>query len=154
MMALAARILAVLAAPLLLAAVGCDYTSESKMPAPPATDVVLAQAMFADRGGQATRGTYRIERTASGDLRLVLADDFKTDGGPDLHVVLSPTPFADAGNANALAGGAARIVAPLMHTSGGQVYDLPDDLDLAPFRSVLVHCVQFRHLFGAAPLTR
>jgi len=137
---------------LALAAVGCDYTSHSGEDAPPATDVVLVRSMFVDKGGQSTDGYVRIERTASGDLRLVLENDFKTDGGPDLHVLLSPLPVADAGNTNANGPGA-RIVAPLMHTSGGQVYDLPDDLSLAAYKSVLIHCVQFVHLFGAAPTT-
>lgn len=124
---------------------GCD-TSD------PATDTVLARAMFVDKGGQSTDGFYRIERTAAGDLRLVLENDFQTDAGPDLHVLLSPLPVDEAGNGNANGPGA-RIVAPLMHTSGGQVYDLPDDLPLASFQSVLIHCVQFSHLFGAAPTT-
>lgn len=134
---------------LALALAGCDYTSDSGEDAPSATDRVLVRSMFVDKGGQNTDGYVRIERTASGDLRLVLENDFKTDGGPDLHVLLSPLPVSDAGNSNANGPGA-RIVAPLMHTSGGQVYDLPDDLPLASYRSVLIHCVQFAHLFGAA----
>ena len=56
---------------------------------------VVATGRFTDKEGQHTSGTYRIERVEE-DLRLVLSDDFKTDKGPDLHVVLSPTTALDA----------------------------------------------------------
>ena len=112
---------------------------------------LVASGGFVNKGGQTTRGAYRIER-ASGDLRLVLTDDFMTDDAPDLRVLLSPLTVATAENGNANT--ASLIVAPLMARRGVQVYDLPDDLDLARFQSVLVHCVTYRHLFGAAPVTR
>ena len=136
-----------LAAVLAVAALaGCD----SGRPSDP-DPLVLATGTFVDKGGQMTSGAYRIER-ASGDLRLVLDEAFRTDDGPDLHVVLSPHAVADAGNANATVGGL--IVARLMAEEGAQTYRLPDDVDVTDYRSVLVHCVQYRHLFGAAPLTR
>jgi hypothetical protein len=143
---------------------GCADTSDSD-PAPAertqataqpestqvAPDTVLAMGRFADKGGQQTAGAYRITRTG-GDLRLVLADDFATDDGPDLHVVLSPTGAEAASSENATAGGEARVITLLDTLSGAQQYDLPDDLDLRPFQSVLIHCVQYSHLYGAAPL--
>ena len=114
---------------------------------------VVATGRFTDKEGQHTSGTYRIERVEE-DLRLVLSDDFKTDKGPDLHVVLSPTTALDATNDNALANGTALVVAQLTAFAGAQTYDLPDDTDLAPYKAVLIHCIQYTHLFGAAPLER
>ena len=32
----------------------------------------------------------KMRLASDGDLRLVLSDDFETDEGPDLHLVLSP----------------------------------------------------------------
>jgi len=87
----------------------------------------------------------------NGDLRLVLASSFRTDAGPDLHVVLSPTSVSSASNTNALAPGAL-IIAPLASLVGTQVYDLRDDLSLAAFNAVIIHCVRHTHIYGAAPL--
>lgn len=137
-----------------LALAGCDTLPERVTEDPDALNrpaVVVASGAFVDKGGQMTSGAYRIER-AGADLRLVLDSTFRTDDGPDLHVVLSPLAVAEAGNRNATDGG--RIVAPLKAERGPQLFDLPDDLDVGAYRSVLVHCVQYRHLFGAAPLAR
>jgi len=129
---------------------GCQNTEPDQPASEPAEADVVATGSFVDKGGQHTSGTYRIER-ADGDLRLVLSDDFATDEGPDLHVVLSPTAVEDAENETAMAEGAT-VVALLGALSGGQTFDLPDELDVAQFRSVVIHCVQFTHLYGAAPL--
>lgn len=104
-----------------------------------------------DKGGQHTSGSYRIERSGE-DLRLVLSDDFQTDEGPDLHLVLSPTGVAEAENESAMAEGAL-VVSALRSLAGGQTYDLRDDLELEAFRSVVVHCIEFTHLYGAAELS-
>ncbi len=121
--------------------------------APVAADsvVVLAQGAFVDKGGQTTHGSYRIERTAAG-LRLVLSDDFSTTDGPDLHVILTPTTVADAGNRNVVIEGVTEIVAPLASQRGGQTYALREGLDLAAFETVAIHCIRYKHLYGAAPL--
>lgn len=137
---------------LLLAVAACDTLPEAVAPSAPVDPgavTLVATGTFADRGGQTTRGSYRIERVGT-DLRLVLGDDFRTDDGPDLHLVLSPQTTAAVGDGNATAG--SRVLDAVQARSGAQVYDLPDDLDMRPFRSVLVHCVRFSHLFGAAPL--
>lgn len=111
----------------------------------------VATGRFVSKGGQETSGTYRIVRT-SGDLRLMFTDDFATDDGPDLHVVLTPTEATTASGENVMADGAALTVAPLGSGSGAQEFDLLDDLDLNRFKAVLIHCVQYSHLYGAAPL--
>lgn len=141
---------------LLLLGSACDATlPETAMENPDEVmrgdTTVLFAGDFVDKGGQTTRGAFRIEQTTDG-RRLVLTEAFRTDGAPDLHVVLSPLTVAEAGNTNATAGSA--IVAPLKARAGVQLYPLADTLDLERYRSVLIHCVQFRHLFGAAPLVR
>lgn len=110
----------------------------------------IASGRFVDKGGQKTSGSFFLERVG-GDLRLVLSDDFRTDEGPDLHVALTPTVVADAGNDNAMAEGA-EVVGKLAKQAGKQVYDLPDDLGLDQYNSVVIHCIKFSHLYGAAPL--
>jgi hypothetical protein len=110
----------------------------------------IAHGSFVDKGGQQTSGSYRILR-AGDDLRLVLSEDFRTDEGPDLHVILSPTVVEEAVNENALAEGA-EVVGLLESFAGEQVYDLSVALDVLQYRSVLIHCVEFSHLYGAAPV--
>lgn len=113
---------------------------------------VVARGRFTDKGGQQTSGGYRVESTG-GDLQLILEDDFRTDDGPDLHVVLSMVGVEEVESENAAADVSTLIVSPLTKLEGEQHYDLPDDLDLSGFNSVLIHCVEFTHLYGAAPLT-
>ena len=121
-------------------------------PSEPAPDTApIATGRFVSKGGQETTGTFRIVRVED-DLRLMLDDDFVTDEGPDLHVILSPTKTATASGDNAMADETAQVVAPLSSLSGAQQFDLPDDIDLRSFQSVLIHCIRFSHLYGAAPL--
>lgn len=46
--------------------------------------------------------------------------------------------------------GAALRVDSLRSLEGKQTYDLRDDLDLEPFGSVVIQCLKFSHLYGAA----
>lgn len=112
---------------------------------------IIASGSFTDKGGQETSGGYRIEDTEEG-LRLVLSETFRTDWGPDLHVVLTPTGTPEADNDNVMVTGA-HVVDELQSRSGAQTYELEADLDLSAFQSVIIHCIRFTHLYGAAPLT-
>ena len=130
-----------------------ETSSETSGTSPTRADtgrVEIATGTFVDKGGQHTAGAFVVERMGE-DLRLILGDDFRTDEGPDLHLVLSPTTVADAVNDNAMAEGA-EVVGKLAQQTGRQVYDLRDDLMLDRYNSVLIHCIEFSHLYGAAPL--
>lgn len=144
--------------PLLLALVlaACDTsalpeTVMEEMEMQGATLDTLYAGAFVNKGGETTGGAYRIEQSEEGRV-LVLDEAFFTGSAPDLHVVLSPLAVEAAGNRNATDGSA--ILAPLKARTGLQRYPVADSLDLARYRSVLIHCVQYRHLFGAAPLLR
>ncbi len=97
-----------------------------------------------------TKGTFQIEKTGN-DLKLRLLDDFSVKLGPDLHVLLSPQTISSATSQNALNG--SYLVSLLTVFAGAQEFDLPDSLDLAPYSTVLIHCVQYSHLFGGAEIT-
>ena len=139
-----------------LAVAACDTsalpeTVMEEMEMHGATLDTLYTGAFVNKGGETTGGAYRIEQ-AEGSRVLVLDDAFFTGSAPDLHVVLSPLTVEAAGNGNATDGSA--ILAPLKARTGLQRYPLPDSIDLGRYQSVLIHCVQYRHLFGAAPLRR
>lgn len=112
---------------------------------------VRYHASFTGKEGMAVRGMYRIEDHA-GVLRLILDDAFKSDSGPDLHVVLSPIAPGEVSGSTAMAEGKALVVGKLASLTGTQTYDLPADLDFAAYQSVLIQCIKYSHLYAAAPL--
>lgn len=87
------------------------------------------------------RGTASIIEVEPGRLHLRL-DDFSVRNGPDLYVYLSPDP--DGYTKDALE------VGLLKATDGSFGYDLPDGIDPARFRSAIIWCKQFSHLFATA----
>ena len=103
-------------------------------------------------------GVWRIE--ADGDqLTVRLGDDFVTKNGPDLHVLLSPKPLEELTNDNAMQGA---LVAGLLETTddstffrkmkGAQSFTLPAGTRLEDYRTVVIHCVEFSHLWAGASL--
>ncbi len=88
-------------------------------------------------------GTASIIEIAPGRFHLRL-EDFSVRNGPDLFVYLSPDPDGYADDALELG--------TLKATDGSFGYDLPDGVDPARFRSAIIWCKQFSHLFATAPL--
>ncbi len=103
-------------------------------------------------------GTWRIEQ-ADDRLTIRLGNDFVTKNGPDLHLLLSPKPFAGLSNDNATEGA---LVAGLLKTSddstffrkmkGVQSFTLPAGTQLSDYRTIVIHCVEFSHLWAGADL--
>ena len=88
------------------------------------------------------RGTASIVEIEPGRYHLRL-QDFSVRNGPDLFVYLSPDAGGYADDALELG--------KLKATDGSFGYDLPDGVDPARFRSALIWCKQFSHLFAVAP---
>lgn len=113
---------------------------------------LVAEGTFEGRENMNTTGTYRLERRDD-RLYLALEKDFRTDSGPDLHVVLSPAAADTVTGSTAVPDGAL-IVDTLRSQTGPQNYELPKDIGLGDYRAVLIHCVKFAHLYGAAPINQ
>jgi Electron transfer DM13 len=90
------------------------------------------------------RGTAKIIETGPGRYHLRL-EDFSVRNGPDLYVYLSTA--ADDYADDALE------VGLLKATDGSFGYDLPAGTDPSRFRSAIIWCKQFSHLFAVAPFT-
>jgi hypothetical protein len=88
------------------------------------------------------RGTATILEVEPGRFHLRL-EDFSVRNGPDLFVYLSPA--ADDWTKDAVELGR------LKATDGSFGYDLPEGVDPADFRSAIIWCKQFSHLFATAP---
>lgn len=98
--------------------------------------------------------------TRHGDRLFVeLGDDFETEHGPDLHILLSPKPFSQLTNANASQGA---LVVGLLRSSddsvlfrkmkGAQRLAIPSGTRLSDYRTLLIHCVRFSHLWAGGDL--
>lgn len=69
-------------------------------------------------------------------------ENFKSSGGPNLHVFLSkeetPSHYKDLGSLKSL--------------GGFQTYEIDESLDNNPYLYICIHCVDYNHLFGSAKL--
>lgn len=81
--------------------------------------------------------------------RLLRLEDFATDNGPDLRVYLSAAAATESGDAVTQdfvdLGG-------LKGNMGNQNYEVPAEIDLSRFESVVIWCRRFSVAFGAAAL--
>lgn len=106
-------------------------------------------------GEHNTQGTVRI-LTENGNRYLELDSTFQTStSGPDLYVILhrsndvigSTTPPAYPLQEQDYV-----IIDRLQAYSGAQRYQIPDDIDLAQYKSAVIWCRMFNATFGAARL--
>lgn len=94
-------------------------------------------------------GTWEIY-SEDGKSFVKLSADFRTRNAPDLKIFLSPLAASETTGKNATDG--AVLIAPLSSNSGEQVYEIPAGVDLASFKSILIHCEQYSKLWSAADL--
>lgn len=134
-------------------------TVEPQVVAPTAMEEPAAMTEEAGMTMLAQGSFYNIIHAGSGQAivyqladgsRILRLQDFSVDNGPDLYVYLVPVnPVPDAvgseipGSVN---------LGRLKGNLGDQNYDIPADLDLSQFQSVVIWCQAFRVPFSAAPL--
>ena len=126
-----------------------DKMMEEPMPAGEMAEMqILAQGDFynlAHEGG----GRATVYELADGS-RVLRFEDFEVLNGPELHVWLVPVdPVPDTVGVE-IPG--YLDLGPLKGNIGDQNYNLPPDLDLTDFKSVVIWCQPFRVPFNAAPL--
>ena len=83
-------------------------------------------------------------------LKVLRFEGFRVTNGPDLYVYLSG--HRAPRDSRQLHEGAAFEVGQLKGNVGNQNYELPADLDLAPFKSVVIYCRRFSVVFSTAEL--
>lgn len=126
-----------------------EPTEEPTATTPPTpTIVTLAAGDFTGRGSYSSEGRAVVLNDGSAQ-RFLRFTEFATDNGPDLNVYLSAAPpdadsstfdddFVDLGD--------------LSGNIGDQNYEIPPDVDLDRYGTVVIWCVRFSSAFGAAPL--
>lgn len=97
----------------------------------------------------AVEGTATIYLLEDG-TRTLRFENFLVDNGPDLAVWLVPNETVPNQIGTVPAG--YYELGKLKGNQGNQNYDIPADLDLSQFKSVVVWCVSFSTPFAAAPI--
>ncbi|MDA8019903.1 MAG: DM13 domain-containing protein [Thermoanaerobaculia bacterium] len=115
---------------------------------------VSAQGQVVHQGTWTTKGfdvdgTWKIVRDG-GKTWVVLDEAFSTKSAPDLKIFLSPNATEGLDNRNATRG--SQLVAVLTSHRGAQRYEVPADVELQRFRSIVLHCEKYTKLWAAADL--
>jgi hypothetical protein len=118
------------------------------MAAPAALGALIAGSFVDGAPGHNAQGSATIFRLEDGKQILRLMD-FSATNGPDLFVVLSGSANPDQ---DGVKSGAFLQLDALKGNVGDQNYDLPADIDLSQYRSVVIWCRTFDVVFGYAPL--
>jgi hypothetical protein len=125
-----------------------DDEIDDMMPEMAGEPVVIAMGQFAgtDSVHQGS-GQAAIYQLAEGN-HVLRFENFDVTNGPDLHVILSkhPNPL----NSNDV--GDYIDLGSLKGNIGNQNYDIPADVDLAQYQSVVIYCVPFHVVFATAGL--
>ncbi len=116
-------------------------------PEMPAEPMVLVSGSFIDIDPiHGAVGSATIYQLPEGD-RVLRFEDFRSKNGPDLHVYLSTeaptTTFAGLGDNEVHLGA-------LKGNVGNQNYEIPAEVDLSQYRSVVIYCRPFHVVFSTA----
>jgi hypothetical protein len=125
------------------------FIDERADEAAPAAARLVAGGVFRSLEHQTT-GTAAVIEEAGGSLTLRL-EELRTSNGPDLVVILSPTPATDD-SWTAYGEGDTLALGPLKGNLGSSNYALPSGTDLGRYKSAVIWCRRFGVAFGAAPL--
>lgn len=122
--------------------------SEAEEPMPDTGPVAITTGNFEDfddfHRGSGTATLYELEDGS----RVLRLEEFEVTNGPDLHVLLVPNSdpqdradvdgYVDLGS--------------LKGNIGDQNYDIPADIDLSGFGSIVIYCQPFHVIFSVASL--
>ncbi len=135
-----------------LAALMPDKTMDDEMPSSSSDETkALKKGQFVDADSfHKGSGKATIYRLAAQN-RILRLEDFRVTNGPDLHVILSsnpnPTNRSDIGNDYVDLGS-------LKGNLGNQNYDIPANVKVADYESVVIYCQPFHVVFATATLSR
>ena len=113
----------------------------------PAAGAVQSSGAFID-AEHPTKGTASII-TENGKKYIQFDNQFKSDNGPDLFVILhkdDKLPITGIKEADYT------TIAALKSTNGAQKYEIPENVDVSNFKSVAIWCRKFNATFGYAVL--
>jgi hypothetical protein len=128
---------------------GAAVPSEPDEAAPaPSGPVALGSGSFSSRNRYTVTGQATVYRLDDGSRTLRL-EDFSSTNGPDLFVYLT---VADEADSDAQLDADAIDLGVLRGNVGSQNYDIPAEVDLDRYDTVVIWCRRFSTSFGAADL--
>ena len=139
---------AIAAAALSITAITVPAVGEMAAASQQAAETVLHSGSWTKKSFASKGGWSIVE--SDGKHYVVLSDDFSTRKAPDLKIFLSPLEADAATGKNAADG--STLIAPLASNKGGQRYEIPADVNLDDFKSILIHCEQYAKLWSASAL--
>ena len=98
------------------------------------------------------RGGVEILRDGAGQRIVYLKPDFKVGPGPRFHVYLADR--ADIRSNGDFEAAKTTDLGQLRACEGSQIYRIPEGIDLAPVKSVVIWCKEFSVLISPATLTK
>ncbi|MEZ4668664.1 MAG: DM13 domain-containing protein [Anaerolineae bacterium] len=125
-----------------------DTAMDEAMPEMPAEPAVVSQGSFI-----AIDAVHKAEGSATiydvDGQQVLRFENFSVTNGPDLHVILSKiTPTDTFGGV----GDDMIDLGKLKGNIGNQNYDIPAEVDLSQYQSVVIYCVPFGVVFSSAGL--
>jgi hypothetical protein len=109
---------------------------------------VLFEGQWKEKGYEINGGWKIVKR---GETKIIqFNENFKTRSGPDLKLFLSSTPIGKL--SGKIVGETSIKIGALISNKGAQEYVIPNEYDLADFRSLVIHCEAYSHLWGGADL--
>lgn len=112
-------------------------------------DQILTQGSFYNLA-HLSSGEALVYQLADGN-RILRFQNFSVDNGPDLYVYLMPVDPVPNVSGSEIPG--YYSLGRLKGNIGDQNYEIPADLDLSQYKSVVIWCQAFAVPFAAAPLT-
>ena len=128
---------------LVLASTAVSQPGQTQEPTDSVADTVIYEGTFRGVAGHEAGGGYQVLRRDGGWV-VRMMESFTSEKVPDGHVYLS-------NHAESL-GRDAYHVNRLIRRNGEQEYVLPEDVDPAEFKFLLVWCVRFKVGVAAGPL--
>lgn len=104
---------------------------------------------FSSWGRSSLKGDWKIV-TAEGKTFIELGDDFKAIEGPDVKIFLSPKASDSITGDNATEGSA--LVQQISVFEGKTRIEIPSDVSLDGYQSLVFHCEAYSKLWGVSPL--
>ena len=98
-----------------------------------------------------TSGAWKVVEDG-GKHFVVLGDKFKTSRGPDLKLFVSPHAIESIGKKQKIENDG-KLVAELKKTKGAQRYEIPASINLADFKSLVIHCEKYTVVWGGVSIT-
>ena len=99
--------------------------------------------------GYSIKGDWKIVNRDAKRV-IVFEDNFKTKNGPDLKVYLSSKSIEGIEGKSVVS--SSINIGELSSNKGYQEYEIPDNVNLDEYSSLLIHCEAYTHLWGGASI--